>query len=131
MNRSGGIVRAEEVRRPALSDACVNYPADVERPVLERMEEAERHCGVEIKGLNARIDADGDVLLLGELVPREGLEFTSDIIVTAMAYDGDGRFTMVKTQQVKASHAFALEPISLWLFCKGAPDRVRIFPRRA
>jgi hypothetical protein len=97
--------------------------------VVERFVEAEQRFGIRIQGLNIRVDDEGDVRVLGEVVPLAGAEFTQDVIIVFMAYDANGLVMTVVFHHLQRSRAFAIEPLSLWLLTKAAPSRIRIFPR--
>jgi hypothetical protein len=99
--------------------------------LLERLEAFEEKCEVRLNAMSAFIDEYREVVINGELHPREGLHLKQGVALNADAYDAGGRLVGGTNRKVAPNSFFGYYSFTIRFRCPGVElAKIRIFPQQ-
>ncbi len=102
---------------------------------IERIEETEINCGINIDGANAIYDGpylDGNMhaVVNAEIKSRGGAKIKEDFHIIGSAFDKNGKILTSAAVNFKAKSFFAIAPLKLHLSVMEKPAKIRIYAQK-
>ncbi len=103
--------------------------------IIERLEAFEERAGIELRGLYAYRDEDGDIHLNGEMHGVRNPQLECHVILVMTLYDSKGRVTATTSHQFYKEDFFGLDTFSEVFYSSENSEirnisRICIFPKK-